>query len=227
MIDIHTHLIPGIDDGSESYDETKRICEMLYEQGVDRIVATPHFYADSSNPEDFIERRDASFETMQDLAEKYHIIKGAEVRYYSGIGRSEGIDMLLIEGTRFLLLELTERRVNDFVINDLMKLRSRNIRPIIAHLNRYREFRDNGFIEFCNMNGIPIQLNTECILSRFSRRRAIDLIASERVQFLATDCHDVAGRKPEMKEAVDVVRRYLGDEITDDFIRNEGMILDE
>ena len=227
MTDLHTHLIPGIDDGSQSVKETRLICEAMQAQGVDRIIATPHFYADSQNPEDFIGKRDKAFETIRDLADKYHIVKGAEVRYFTGIGLAENADRLLIDGTNFLLLELADKKVNRYVIDDLMELRSRNIRPIIAHLNRYREFHDDKFIEFCNMNGMLIQLNTESIMRWYSRRRAIELIGSGRAQFLATDCHDLTARKPDLKEALDIVRKHLGDDRTDDFIENGERILAE
>ncbi len=220
-------MLPGIDDGSKSYEETEKICKMLKEQGVNSIIATPHFYADSNDPVAFLLKRDKAFETIKTLAKEYNIRKGAEVRYFSGIGRSEDIEKLTLEDSGFMLLELTEKRINDFVINDIMQLKSRNIRPIIAHLNRHREFRDEGFIEFCNINNIPIQINTECLFNRWTRKRALDLIATGRVQFLATDCHDCEKRKPDMGEAVDILRRYLGDEYTEDFIGNEEIIINE
>ena len=225
MTDIHTHLIPEIDDGSQSVEETRLICEAMQEQGVDRIIATPHFYADSEDPIDFIRKRDAAFETMAELAERYNIVRGAEVRYFTGMGMSENLEGLLIEGTNFMLLELADKKVNNSVIDDIMELRSRNIRPIIAHLNRYREFRDDGFIELCNMNGMPIQLNTESLMHWFSRRRALELIGSGRVQFLATDCHDLTDRKPDLKEAFDIVRKHLGNARTEDFIEDGERIL--
>lgn len=225
MTDIHTHLIPGIDDGSQTVEETRLICEAMQAQGVDRIIATPHFYADSEDPENFIRKRNEAFETIRDLADEYHVIKGAEVRYFTGIGMSENIDMLLIDGTNFLLLELADKKVNGYVLDDLMELRSRNIRPIIAHLNRYREFHDDRFIEFCNMNGMPIQLNTESLMYWYSRRRAMELIGSGRAQFLATDCHDLTARKPDLKEAFDIVRTHLGNVRTDDFIEYGERIL--
>ena len=200
---------------------------MLKEQGVNSIIATPHFYADNCDPAEFLLKRDKAFETIKTLAEEYNIRKGAEVRYFSGIGKSEDIEMLTVEHSGFMLLELTEKRINDFVINDIMQLKMRNIRPIIAHLNRYREFRDDRFIEFCNINNIPVQINTECLFNRWTRKRALYLIATGRVQFLATDCHDCVKRKPDIGEAIDILRRYLGDEYTDEFIENEEIIINE
>lgn len=225
MIDIHTHLIPGIDDGCESSEETKRVCEILRSQGVDRIIATPHFYADSNNPENFIAVRDKTCEALGSIITEYNISKGAEVRYFSGIGMTDDIDLLQIEGTNFLMLELADKRVNGPVIEDIMKLRSRNIRPIIAHLNRYSDFNNDEFIEFCNINSIPIQLNTECLFSFFPRRRALNLIKNGSIQFIATDCHGIKERAPDIKAAFDIIRANLGDEITEEFIENEERIL--
>lgn len=225
LIDIHTHLMPGIDDGCETPEETKKVCEIMQLQGVDRIIATPHFYADSSDPEDFIIRRDRAFKSMGDLVQKYNIRKGAEVRYFTGIGMADGIDLLKIEGSDFMLLELADRKVNGIVIDDLLQLRNRNIRPIIAHLNRYSDYYNDSFIEFCNINSIPIQLNTECLFRFFPRRRALRLIMAEAVQFIATDCHDSERRRPDLKEAFDVIRKHLGDDIAEEFAENEERII--
>lgn len=225
VIDIHTHLIPGIDDGCESLEETKKVCEMMRSQGVNRIIATPHFYADSSDPKEFLIKRNEAFRSMGDLVREYNIRKGAEVRYFTGIGRADGIELLKIDRSDFMMLELADKRVNEIVIDDLMELRFRNIRPIIAHLNRYSEFNNDRFIEFCNMNGIPIQLNTECLFSFFQRRRALKLIAAGAVQFIATDCHDSERRKPNLKEAFDVIRAHLGDDVAEEFAENEERII--
>ena len=225
MIDIHTHLIPGIDDGCGSLEEAKKVCWLMKSQGVDRIIATPHFYADSTDPKEFLLKRNKAFKSMGDLVSKYNIRKGAEVRYFTGIGRADDIELLKIDRSDFMMLELADKRINEIVIDDLMELRSRNIRPIIAHLNRYSEFNNDRFIEFCNMNSILIQLNTECLFSFFQRRRALELIRTGAVQFIATDCHDAERRRPNLKEAFDVIRAHLGDDVAEEFAENEDRII--
>lgn len=226
MIDIHTHILPKIDDGSESIEETSQILSNMKMQGVTRVFATPHFYADNEDPIEFLERRKESYDSIKDSLEDYDLVLGAEVHYFNGIGVCNEIEKLLLGENRYLLLEMPNKRFSQNIIDDLMNLRQSGIRPIIAHLNRYKEFKDDEFIFFCNMQGIPIQLNTECIIDRFQRKRAIQLIEEQRVQFLATDCHGIKHRRPNLKEAFDIVRQYTNDSIVDEFIENEVRIID-
>lgn len=64
MIDFHSHILPGIDDGSASVEESLKLLEMLAEQGVKTVVATPHFYPDRTSVSDFLRRRDAAYQRL-------------------------------------------------------------------------------------------------------------------------------------------------------------------
>jgi protein-tyrosine phosphatase len=71
MIDFHTHVLPGIDDGSRDIAMTERMLEMEMEQGITRVIATPHFYAHRRSVDSFLERRSAAYEEVQKLLDKY------------------------------------------------------------------------------------------------------------------------------------------------------------
>ena len=66
MLDFHTHLLPGIDDGSQSVDESIQMLECMQMQGVEQVVATPHFYANHESVEDFLARRNAALQSLKD-----------------------------------------------------------------------------------------------------------------------------------------------------------------
>lgn len=231
MTDIHTHLLPEVDDGSESMEETKEMLSEMIKQGVDRVFATPHFYADNEDPEEFLERRNKAFEKVtekvanDETLKACKVIAGAEVRYFNGIGMTDEVDELLLGDTNCMLLEMPDKRFSQNIIDDLINLRQRRIHPIIAHLNRYNEFNDDEFIYFCNMQAMPIQLNTECIIDRSQRRRALELIAEGSVQFLATDCHGLRHRRPNLKEALDIVRNHTSDALVEEFLYRGTTIL--
>jgi len=225
VIDIHTHLLPRIDDGSGSSQETLNILDIMKKQGVDHVYMTPHFYADDEDPDHFLKRREKALNIIKDEVEDIKISTGAEVHYFSGIGRTNQLRKLLLEDTDCLLLELPMKGTSRYLIDDLMTIRSKGMRPILAHLNRYPEFMDNEFIGFCNSQEILIQINTECIFDRWIRRRALELIEDGMVQFLATDCHDFQRRGPNLEEAVNIISKYLPEKVVSEFLDNEVKIL--
>ena len=109
-IDFHTHILPGIDDGSRNVEMSLRMLAAQREQQVDEIVATPHFYAQKDSVEEFLLRRQCSYEKLKtkmaetNLDQKLHL--AAEVYYFQGIGSAGMIPKLCVEGTQTLLLEM-------------------------------------------------------------------------------------------------------------------------
>ena len=100
MIDFHSHVLPHMDDGSKNMAESISLIEMQKQQGVNTVVATPHFHANDESVESFLDRRlKACIELRKQLPENApNIIMGAEVRYYEGISRLEGLKKLRVEG---------------------------------------------------------------------------------------------------------------------------------
>ena len=89
MIDLHSHILPGMDDGSQSPEETAALLGMLQKQGVTTLAATPHFYA-RETPESFLQRREEAAAHLP-CTESPAILLGAEVAYFAGMGSSEAL----------------------------------------------------------------------------------------------------------------------------------------
>lgn len=108
MIDFHSHILPGMDDGSQTVEESLTLLEMLRAQGVDTVAATPHFYARENSPEVFLRRRREAWERLNARLTPGgpQVLLGAEVRYYRGISRLEELHRLCLSGTHVLLLEM-------------------------------------------------------------------------------------------------------------------------
>ena len=128
VIDFHSHILPGIDDGSKSIEMSIEMLHMAKEQRVDIMVATPHFYASRHRVEDFLRKRNHAYEHLKDkLPEGVPELKlGAEVAYFSGISKADRLDDLTVEGTNLILLELPFVAWTDTVIHevrDLIKIR--------------------------------------------------------------------------------------------------------
>ena len=108
MIDFHSHILPGIDDGSQSVEMSLEMLGALKAQGAGVVCATSHFYATERSPERYLYRRQEAFEKLKpQLPEDApEILLGAEVLYFPGISRMEALPSLCLEGTNLLLLEM-------------------------------------------------------------------------------------------------------------------------
>ena len=96
MIDFHSHILPGIDDGSRNVKMSLGMIEELSRQGVDTICATSHFYVTQRTPEHFLERRQEAYELLEPVLPDNapRILLGAEVLYFPGISRLESLPSL-------------------------------------------------------------------------------------------------------------------------------------
>ena len=146
MIDFHTHILPGIDDGSMDIRMTEEMLEMEASQGVTRVYATPHFYAHRRSIQSFLERRERALSKTRELLssrpELPQITAGAEVYYFTGIGRADHISDLCIEGTNILLLELPFAQWHSDILRDIKELTDRRgLHIVLAHLERYEAFQ--------------------------------------------------------------------------------------
>ena len=214
MIDFHSHILPGIDDGSQSVEESLRLLDALREQGVDTVIATPHYVADHRSPESFLARRaDAWARLRPALPENApRILLGAEVRYYPGISRMEELPVLCTEGTDLLLLEMPFTKWSERQLQEVLELiRCGRFTVIMAHIERYYAQQKRAVWDQLLENGALMQVNADVFRSLVGRVWALRLLREERIQLLGSDCHDSEQRPPRMDEAAAVIAARLGD----------------
>jgi len=220
IIDFHTHLLPGIDDGSQSVRESVELLRMLSEQKVTTVAATPHFNADRRSADEFIEYRAVSFETLKDRipSDAPEILLGAEVAYYDGISRMKELPSLCLEGTRLLLLEMPVQKWTGYMMSELLHLScSGEFTPVLAHVERYLKKNDFLLIEELLDNGVLLQCNATFFTDRFTRRRALRMLGSGAIHFLGSDCHGVDHRPPMMGSAVEAIKKNFGTDFVEGF----------
>ena len=105
LTEYHCHILPGIDDGSENAEMSIEMVEMMRTQGVERICATPHFYAHrEKSVTDFIKKRQGAFDAIKDKLSVGDIRLGAEIAVEQGISEMKDIEKLAIDGTNIILL---------------------------------------------------------------------------------------------------------------------------
>ena len=110
FVDFHSHVLPGIDDGSACLEQSIAMLQTEAEQGIEHVVATPHFYAHHDNPERFLRRREAAEARLREEMERHpglpKLSIGAEVYYFPGISNSDALKELTIDKKRCILIEM-------------------------------------------------------------------------------------------------------------------------
>ena len=215
MTDLHTHILPGMDDGAATVEESLAMLELQQRQGVDTVVLTPHFYSDREKIDRFLARRRQAMDQLEDTiaarAEELpalpRLLLGAEVAWRSELIEMERLDELCIAGTRNLLLELPFTTWNAKMIDRLYDMiGSTGITPIIAHLERYIHIQPKPLVQEVLRLGAPVQVSADILLPPLMRWEAITLQA----HLVATDCHDCTQRAPVLAAAMEVVGKKLG-----------------
>ena len=213
MIDWHSHILPGIDDGSKDVAESVSMLQMLAAQGVDTVVATPHFYANYGTVATFLEKREAAYQQLkaQLPADAPEILLGAEVRYYPGISRMDGLKALRIQGTTILLLEMPFTRWTEFTIRELIELSGMHgFQIVMAHVERYLPLQTRVCWDRLLQCDILFQVNAGCVTTFGTRRRVRTLLKNGNVHLLGSDCHNMHTRKPNMEGALAWIEKEFG-----------------
>ncbi len=230
--DIHSHILPAVDDGAKNLNEALKILKVMQSQGIEKVIATPHFYPADDNLEDFEQRITLAYKKLTEFSVKRklpEVYLGCELLYYSGIGNSEDLSRFCLNNSSYLLLELTSDVINNHLFEDIIKLREKNgITPIIAHIERYAYNKKyKKLIGFLKEQELPVQINTSSILTPSLDRVIKKLLDSGLKCVLATDSHSVDLRPPYMAQALEYISSTYGKDYRDKLLENSEMLYKE
>ena len=214
MVDFHSHILPGIDDGSQNVEESLQMLDMLAFQGAKKVVATPHFMATETAPQEFFIKRQNSYNQLKEKLSENHpeIVLGAEVLYYSGISRMQELSSFCIDGTQLLLLEMPTKKWNDYIVREVLELNcTGDITVVLAHIERYLPFMEEGVLERLVENDVLMQVNANFFLRFATRHKAIKMLKNDYIQLIGSDCHDIKYRPPRLDEAYKVIKNRMGE----------------
>lgn len=215
MIDWHSHILPGMDDGSRDTNESIALLKMLCEQGINTVIATPHFYANDESVEAFIERRRLALQSLEPLLFEGapEILLGAEVKYYQGISRLSEIEKLTVQKSRMFLLEMPFSKWSEYTVRELIELSGlKGIKIILAHIERYMKFQNDDTFDRLYDNGIFMQVNASFFTEFFTRRKALSMLESQQIHFIGSDCHNTTTRPPKIGNAFKIIKNKFGDD---------------
>lgn len=218
IIDFHSHILPGIDDGSRDLDTSMAMLEQIRAQQTDIMIATPHFCATQDRIDTFLQLRQQAYDALcKATAERGwtdypQILTGSEVAFFNGISRSEEICRLTIEGTDLLLLEMPFVPWNEHIIEEVSGLiQNRHLRIMIAHLDRFIRMPGNKKY-ICQLLELPVyvQLNAECLTNWRYRHFFLKMLEEGTAHVLGSDCHGAHHRVPNLKAGRDMIQKKKG-----------------
>jgi len=231
-VDIHSHIIPGVDDGAPSIEEAEQMLMKAYDQGIRVMYATPHCNSEKLTcDKTFLLEQ---YEKVKEIAARtgengIELILGNEIFYgHDIIGKIESGECFTMGDTRFILVEFQYNvRYND-LYTSLRRVVDAGYKPILAHVERYACVY-KGYRELDDLIslGVLLQLSSECVLKRFDRKSSffIKLINKGYIHFLGTDCHSISWRAPVMHDAVTILRKKVPEYILDKILYTNPDIL--
>lgn len=212
MIDIHTHILPNMDDGARDVEEAKGLISLLKAQGVDLAVLTPHYYPHQEKLNDFIQRRKASYETIADI--DFKMILGSETYLSEPLLAYSAIEKLCIGETNYLLLELpyTDSWGSSIFKQIDYLIAKFRVQPIIAHVERYQAARqyDRKVLQRLVDQGCLLQFNIKSVVDKSTRRETLKLLKEDWANFIGSDCHNLTSRPPLFDDFYKVMKKKLG-----------------
>lgn len=218
IVDFHSHILPGMDDGSTSVEESIAMLQLEAEQGISHVVATPHFYAKHDTPEQFLARRRESELRLREAMEHHEGLPGlsigAEVLFFSGMSHTDALQQLTIEQNGCILLEMPMCRWSDSMYLEMENIWIRQgITPVIAHIDRYLSpFRTGRICERLESLPVYVQANASFFLRSSTRRMASNMLRRNQIHLLGSDCHNLVDRPPNLGYAMEAIRKSLGEE---------------
>ena len=222
VIDFHCHILPGIDDGSSSIEETDMLLREELSQGIDTVIATPHFYANHTSVSHFLEKRAHSLEKTEKLLQEKNLdlrlAAGAEVYYFPGMGKAQQLRQLCIDGTDLILVELPFAQWTHAIYEDVKDIiEQQKLTVILAHVERYYTFQKQKEI-WDAMFTLPVipQINAGSFVSggifhQKKSRFCFRFMQSHSI-IMGSDCHNMSNRVPNLASGRKAISEKCGEQ---------------
>lgn len=222
FVDLHSHILPGIDDGSESLEMTVEMLKIAWEEGIRAMIATPHYREGrlETPTEQLLGLYHQVVQEAQKIDPSFQIYLGNEL--YNSYNLAEHLETdraHTLNGTRYVLVEFSPSKSFSEMRTAFRNLQMSGYRPILAHVERYECMveDENRVGELINA-GVYIQLNASSVVSDHGLRGfrlrsfARNLLKHGEVHFLGTDAHNTRERAPRMRECMSYVEKKYGSE---------------
>jgi protein-tyrosine phosphatase len=233
MIDIHSHILSGLDDGATHMQESLNMARQAVSQGIHTVIATPH-HANGRylNESDIIKSSvDQLNARLQEEQIPLQVLAGQEVRVYQELLKHlEDGELLSLDNSRYILLEFPSYGIPSSIPEVLYELQVMGKVPVIAHPERNQEIIKNPvkLLELVELGALS-QVTAQSVFGGFGKeiqRLSLDLCKKYLTHFIASDAHNVTNRPFLLGQAYEVVNDKLGPEITNYFQNNALSVIE-
>ncbi len=221
MIDLHCHILPGVDDGAQSLAEAVAMCRLAAAQGCEAMVATPHQRRGIWWNDDRDRLRALARELQEAVGDGFRVLLGGEVHadaeVLDEVQRLPDGGILSLAGSRYLLLELAVHGTPDEAFHLVHETAVAGWRPILAHPELIPWLgSDPGLVERLVRLGATVQVTAMSVTGDFGRRPMLDahrLLEDGLVHYVASDSHDTARRPPGLRRAYETIAARWSEEM--------------
>lgn len=218
MFDLHCHILPQMDDGSSSVEETLDMLGVAAQEGIQVIAATHHFFDDETSIKDYLELWECRYNQIQSVLKEskldIQIVKGAEVMISPFLLQLDGLNRLCINESQYLLIDLPMMDLPQYTQEVIYNLRLKGITPILAHPERNLRIMDNPALLIPLIeSGALVQINTGSLTGMFGKKvkRCVKILVKHNmVHLTGTDAHSTVKRSPVMRKPAQVLIKWAG-----------------
>lgn len=228
--DLHSHILPYLDDGAKDIDSAVELVVACLEQDIDTIVCTPHFSpATDKSVLEFIKKRDESFRLLQSELKKRNIdapnmLLGAEVLFDCDLSEVENLEMLAFTNTGYILLEMPDVTWQNWMFDYIYNLiAQKNLIPIIAHIERYTQTKEA--MDKLKRLEVFFQVNASSVVHKRHHDVVSGLLKNKDVHFISTDTHSIKSRPPELKVAMEIIKSKYSSEYAETLCENSYKVI--
>ena len=213
MIDVHCHILPGVDDGAKNLAETEEMLRTAYSEGIRKIVATPHF--SEGMTEDLRQRKKNAYAATARLARKiaqdFEILPGGELFYSEGaVAELKAGRIWTMNHSRYVLTEFPIFANFTYIRQAVQNLQYAGYDPILAHIERYASLADEEAILTLREMGVLLQVNASSLMIKAGwkeRRRLLHLLKKKYIHLIGTDAHGSRRRRPLMRDCAAYIEK--------------------
>ncbi|HOK39502.1 MAG TPA: hypothetical protein PLD27_00480 [bacterium] len=216
MIDIHTHILPYLDDGPTNWDASLEIVKNAEKMGITKIICTPHFI--KGNYDNYYSKIIPIFEKFKELVknEKINVELYAGCEIYFDTDILDSLlkkDLMPLNNGKYILIEFPMVSVPKGAIEIFYKLQLKGYYPILAHPERNQEIINNFDIikEFTKRN-VFVQTNSGSLLGYYGNKIkdiAIEMIREKQVTFIASDIHNTEKKLFDFSKCISIISKYI------------------
>lgn len=232
MIDIHSHILPNVDDGASTVEDALNMAKLAVDEGITKIIATPHHRNGtfSNRKQDILKRVNEFNHLLRSKDIPLEVLPGQEPRIYGELlDDFDKGEILTLNHTNYLFVELPYNHIPKYVEQLLFEIQVNGLIPIIVHPERNTEVRENPEKLFRLVkNGALTQVTASSLTGHFGKKIqkfSMQLIETNVTHFIASDAHNVSTRSFHIKESLSKIHQEFGIEAVYYFQENAELLV--